>query len=186
MLCSLLGAISSCEPVIIPSERKHCPVTANVLISVCHSALWLLFSYCHWHNTYKKEAQLAQWSTVLTDSLWCLKIRTVWMQIYYFQKHHPPESLENRMQLLLFDLNRSQLMLMIGKFESVSWFEWKSSLIFYLHVYMIAIKHFCLCNPLLYSMTLCNWKIWPLLQQMIKYECSQITAKSWTLYYLCL
>lgn len=42
------------------------------------------------------------------------------MQIYYFQKHHPPQSLENRMQLLLFDVNHSQLMLMIGKFESVS------------------------------------------------------------------
>lgn len=139
----------------------------------------------------KKEAgfaQLAQRSTVLTDSFWCLKIRTVWMQIYYFQKHHPPRSLENRMQLLLFDLNHSQLMLMIGKFESVSWFEWKSSLIFYFHVYMIAIKHFCLCNPLLYSMTLCNWNSWPLLQQMIKYECSQITAKSWiwVFYYLSL
>lgn len=42
------------------------------------------------------------------------------MQIYYFQKRHPPQSLGNRMQLLFFDLNRSQLMLMIGKFESVS------------------------------------------------------------------
>lgn len=38
------------------------------------------------------------------------------------------------MQLLLFDLNHSQLMLAIGKFESVSRFEYVISLFFCFHV----------------------------------------------------
>jgi len=63
------------------------------------------------------------------------------------------------MQLLLFDLNHSQLMLAIGKFESVSRFEYVISLFFCFHVQMIAINYCCLRNPLLSSMSLSKWDI---------------------------